>query len=67
MSFPGMMVGWFILSLMALVYEYGDRWQATNAQLVALGIVIVLNIMVIHQLLCFAASRLRHHEAGSRH
>lgn len=63
MSFPSFATGWFILFLMAVVYEYGDHWQATNAQLVALAVVIALNIVVIDQLLCLAAGKLRRHWA----
>lgn len=64
MSLSGIVMGWLILLAMAVVYEYGGEWQATNAQLMALAVVVVLNIVCIQKLVDLAADRMRRHRDG---
>lgn len=60
MTYLSILTGWGILFVMALVSEYGSAWQATNAQLVALAVVLVLNIWIIAKLAGLAAREFRH-------
>lgn len=50
MTYLSILTGWGILFVMALVSEYGSAGQATNAQLVALSVVIILNVVAIKKL-----------------